>query len=381
MRLESILRNVLIADNESSIKNLLTETSSSDDWSMPLTRLAMQKEYGTLETVLKHIMDNCSPDVTINIVGAQHQMSRRNPSLDFEDPSDRESYVPDPSWTLYHFYAAAGSSIRARLEPLIEALPVVGNTTTSGLFRKDQHDRTPFELAMQNCDPASAVLLLEKMGAVAKELSPYAVRTPITDPLGRVSDDRLLLPRLYDMTEMGILSHEQFVRMTKALQDCVGPRMFRQLDSVVDTAVEYENLGFLRAVLKAFPSAIDGHVLMENSWERLAARAEAELESDREAGTMNVPLSALMLKECIGYMSDAYVKKLDIDGMQELHAKARENYPLAMQTVEALTSDNDVVAFYWPPDSVTERVREERMSRREGQELEDPDLENTEPGL
>ena len=120
MRIESILRKVLIADNESSIKNLLTETSSSDDWSMPLTRLAMQKEYGTLETVLKHIMDNCSPDVTINIVGAQHQMSRRNPSLDFEDPSDRESYVPDLSWTLYHFYAAAGSSVRARLEPLIE---------------------------------------------------------------------------------------------------------------------------------------------------------------------------------------------------------------------------------------------------------------------
>lgn len=379
MRLESILRNVLIMDNESSIKSQLT--TPDEGKVMPLTVLAMEKKYDMLETVLKHVINTCSPGIAMDIVGAQAPGARRNPSLDFEDPSDRESYVPDPSWTLYHFYAAAGSDVRSRLEPLIEALPVVGNTTTSGLFQKDQHGRTPFELAMQNCDPASAVLLLEKMGIVAKELSPYAVRTPITDPLGRVSDDRLLLPRLYDMTEMGILSHEQFVRMTSALQDCVGPRMFRQLDLVVDTAVEHENLGFLRTVLKAFPSAIDGHVLMENSWERLAARAEAELESDREAGTMNVPLSALMLKECIGYMSDAYVKKLDIDSMQELHAKARENYPLAMQTVEALTSDNDVVAFYWPPDSVTERVREERMSRREDQELEDSDLENTGPEL
>lgn len=379
MRLESILRSVLIMDNESSIKSQLT--TPDEGKVMPLTVLAMKKKYDMLETVLKHVINTCSPGIVMDIVGAQAPEARHNPSLDFEDPSDRKSYVPDPSWTLYHFYAAAGSDVRSRLEPLIKALPVVGNTTTSGLFRKDQHERTPFELAMQNCDPASAVLLLEKMGAVAKELSPYAVRTPITDPLGRVSDDRLLLPRLYEMTEMGILSHEQFVRMTKALQDCVGPHMFRQLDLVADTAVEHENLGFLRAVLKAFPSAIDGHVLMENSWERLAARAEAELEFDREAGTMNVPLSALMLKECIGYMSDAYVKKLDIDSMQELHAKARENYPLAMQTVEALTSDNDVVAFYWPPDSVTERVREERMSRREGQELEDSDLENTGPEL
>lgn len=379
MRLDSILRSVLIMDNDSSIKSQLT--TPDEGKVMPLTVLAMEKKYDMLETVLKHVVNTCSPDIVMDIVGAQAPEARHNPSLDFEDPSDRKSYVPDPSWTLYHFYAAAGSNVRARLEPLIEALPVIGNTTTSGLFRKDQHGRTPFELAMQNCDPASAVLLLEKMGAVAKALGPYAVRAPITDPLGRVSDDRLLLLRLYDMMEMGVLSHEQFIRMTKALQDCVGPRMFRQLDPAVEMAIGYENLGFLRAVLKAFPSAIDGHVLMENSWERLAARAEAELQSDREAGTMNIPLSVLMLKECVEYMSDAYVKKLDIDGMQELNATACERYPLAMQTVEALTSDNDVVAFYWPPDSVTERVREERMFRREKQELEDPDLENIGPGL
>lgn len=379
MRLDSILRNVLIMDNDSSIQNQLTTPDAGKV--MPLTALAMEKQYDMLETVLKHVVNTCSPSIVMDIVGAQAPEARRNPSLDFEDPSDRKSYVPDPSWTLYHFYAAAGSSVRARLEPLIEALPVVGNTTTSGLFQKDQHERTPFELAMQNCDPASAVLLLEKMGAVAKELSPYAVRTPITDPLGRVSDDRLLLPRLYDMTEMGILSHEQFIRMTRALQDCVGPRMFRQLDLVVDTAVEHENLGFLRTVLKAFPSAIDGHVLMENSWEHLAARAEAELQSDREAGTMNVPLSVLILKECVEYMSDAYVKKLDIEGMQELNATACEHYPLAMQTVEALTSDNDVVAFYWPPDSVAERLRAERMSQREDPEREELDIENIGPGL
>lgn len=379
MRLESILRSVLIMDNDSSIKSQLT--TPDEGKVMPLTVLAMKKKYDMLETVLKHVVNTCSPGIVMDIVGAQAPGVRRNPSLDFEDPSDRKSYVPDPSWTLYHFYAAAGSDVRSRLEPLIEVLPVVGNTTTSGLFQKDQHGRTPFELAMQNCDPASAVLLLEKMGTVAKGLSPYAVRTPITEPLGRVSDDRLLLPRLYDMTEMGILSHDQFIRMTRALQDCVGPRMFQQLDLVVDMAVEHDNLGFLRAVLKAFPSAIDGHVLMENSWERLVARAEAELQSDREAGTMNVPLSVLMLKECVEYMSDAYVKKLDIDGMQELNATACERYPLAMQTVEALTSDNDVVAFYWPPDSVTERVREERMSRREDPEREEPDIKNIGPGL
>lgn len=364
---------VLAVDCESTIQKLLT-TPDAGTGCMPLTQLAMGREYDILKAVLEHIMDRCAPNVVADITGAQPKGSRYDPSLDFEYPSDRSAYKPDPSWTLYHLYAAAGARVRERLEPLVEMLP------TSALFRKDRHDRTPFEIAMENCDPPSAVLLLEKMGEASRQLGMYALRNEITGPLERVSDDRLLLPRLYDMTEMWLLSREQFLRMAHAFQDCVGARLYPQLNIVVNTAVEREDLGMLRAVLAEFPAAVENRVLFDDrengcaGWEYLGARTEAELQSDREAGTMNVPLSALMLRDCMEYLTNAYLGKGDVNRAQELNVLMRDRYPLAMRTVEALLADNDTVAFYWPPDAVAERLRAERMEKHTEPEREEREL-------
>lgn len=376
--------NILAVDDESTIRKLST-TPDIETGAMPLTAMATNGKYDNLKAVLDHVTKHCSAGTVIEIVGAQSKDSRYDPSLDFEDPSDRAAYKPDPSWTLYHFYAAAGLHVRKQLEPLIDTLPVIGNTTTSGLFRTDRHGRTPFEVAMQNCDPASAVLLLEKMGYVAKNCGLYTLKTPILDPLRRVSDDRLLLPRLYDMTKMGLLSNEQFMKMAKAFYfiHANDPQANVEMDIVLNMAVDQDNLGFLRAAFEAFPNAVNGRVLMDDpkdpSWERLAARAEEELQNDRETGTMNVPLSVLMLRDCMEYMTNASLRAEKVDDIKERDRIMFVKYPLCNAMLDELRYSGDTVAFCWPPDMVTERLRAERMA--ENTEIPSPETEDLGPTI
>lgn len=377
--IDRIVQAICKLDDENDIRNLLT-TPDMETGMMPLTLMAMGRNFSALTMVLDQVLERCKTMTVIDIVGAQRKESRYDPSLDFEDPSDKIAYVPDPSWTLYHIYAAAGINVRERLKPIIESLPVKHNTISSGLFRQDRHGRTPFEVAMQNCDPTSAVLLLEKIGEVSKSLGLYDLKSPILDPLKRVSDDRMLLPYLYDKKEMGLLSNEQCIRMAKAYHNCDRKQMLDEMNLVLGTAIDYNDLGFLRSVFEAFPYAIDGHVFMDTwneedhcfGWERLCVRTEMELESNKKSETLNVPLSVLMLRDYMKYMTDANLSMANTNNIQEFE-KVMSTYPLSKQALDELCYSSDTVAFYWAPDVVSERLRLEYMSR-EQEEAESDEL-------
>lgn len=361
--------NVITEDAKEAIKKMLT-TPDLETGMMPLTLAAMQGRYDDLRTILWHVSNHYEPMEVMEIAGAQPKGSRYDSSLDFEDPSDRTAYKLDPSWTLYHAYAAAGLHVREKLNPLIQILPVKHNTVSSGLFRRDRHDRTPFELAMLNCDPTSAVFLLQKLGEVSKSLGLYDLKAPILDQLRRVSDDRTLLPCLYEKKELGLLSNKQFMKMAQSYRDCDPQQMFAEMNMVLGTAIDCNDLGFLRAVFETFPYGENGHAFMDESneedyhfmWEWLCERTESELESDRKSGTMNVPLSVLMLRDCMEHVTNVSLHISDTDSIQE-RDKAMASYPLTRQALDELSHSNDTVSFYWAPDVVSERLRVEHMQQ------------------
>lgn len=356
---ERLLGNLTKNSNDVAVFGQLTKpVSIGDSQAMPLPVLAATGQFETLRFIAAFVQKNCHPSTAARITAAQ--IPDKSPAF----PIGKDMEL-DPSWTLYHVYAAAGSAVRKRLGTVIDRLAgaELWGDSPSGLFTKDRNGRVPLELALQNCDPTGGVLLMEKTFRFLETgTRPADERMQMAlDIIERAGDStwHSILMRGYELTSSGLLTQQQFFRMAKALRDYNPDLMWQEMNVVLGNTVERNDVGFFRAALGEFCIPIGKKVFMYTQdkrdtnplpgWIRMCMHVEDELQARQ--GTCHegelLP-SALMLKACVEYIDGALRALYDNSAaplIEERQAAMRKNFPLCTQTLHDMEHAFDTTRY------------------------------------
>lgn len=356
---ERLVGNLTKNGNDVAVFGQLTKpVSIGDSQAMPLPVLAATGQFETLRFIAGFVEKHCTPSTATRITAA-----RMPDDLPFF-PIEKDMKL-DPSWTLYHVYAAAGSAVRKRLGTVIDRLAgaELWSEFPSGLFTKDRNGRVPLELALQNCDPTGGVLLMEKTFRFLETgTRPADERMQMAlDIIERAGDStwHSILMRECELMSSGLLTQQQFFRMAKALRDYDPDLMWREMNVVLGNTVERNDVGFFRAALGEFCIPIGKKVFMYTQdkrdtnplpgWIRMCMHVEDELQARQ--GTCHegelLP-SALILKTCVEYIDGAHRALYDKPAapvIEERQAAMRKNFPLCTQTLHNMEHAFDTTRY------------------------------------
>lgn len=312
---ERLVGNLTKNGNDVAVFGQLTKpVSIGDSQAMPLPVLAATGQFETLRFIAGFVEKHCTPSTAARITAAR--MPGDLPAF----PIGKDMKL-DPSWTLYHVYAAAGSAVRKRLDTVIDRLAgsELWSEIPSGLFTKDCNGRVPLELALQNCDPTGGVLLMEKTFRFLETgTRPADERMQMAlDIIERAGDStwHSILMREYELMSSGLLTQQQFFRMAKALRDYDPDLMWREMNVVLDNAMEWNDVGFFRAALGELCIPIGKKVFMYTpvnddvnpGWITMCMRVEGGMNARKGTRRENelMPL-VLMLKASVEHIDGAH---------------------------------------------------------------------------